>query len=163
MKKKIKYLKNIDYFATPVKTFLTSREKKTDSKSFSQTHGSILGGILTIIFAIISIYYSFNLFNSMNSGSQDSIKHEVENNVDIGLSETFKMTSHKYDLFYPLIQLENTNHELDFSPKVFEKSKNLNLKNVNKMIELSLTLKHRINSIDKYYKIPFKKCDLKDH
>ena len=31
------------------------------------------------------------------------------------------------------------------------------------MIDLSLTLKHRINSIDKYYKIPFKKCDLKDH
>ena len=52
-----KFLKRLVCFATSVETFVTSRHRKTSVKSFESKHGSILGGILTIICGIISSIY----------------------------------------------------------------------------------------------------------
>ena len=68
-----KFLKRLDCFGTSVETFVTSRHRKTSIKSFESTHGSILGGVLTIICGIISSIYLFKLYSEMVGGDQDSI------------------------------------------------------------------------------------------
>ena len=67
--KHFKNLKNVDIFGTPVKTFLTSRDKKLNKKSFMEVHGSIIGGIISILFIAASVFYLFTLFSNMMNGS----------------------------------------------------------------------------------------------
>ena len=67
--KHFKNLKKLDMFGTPVKTFLTSRNKKLNKKSFMEVHGSIVGGIISILFIAASIFYLFTLFKNMMNGS----------------------------------------------------------------------------------------------
>ena len=74
----MKSIKNIDVFAQPIFTFNTNRNKKTNKKEHTIKHGSIVGGILTIICFVCSIsYFLFNIVK-MNSGSYDSYYANVE-------------------------------------------------------------------------------------
>ena len=68
-----KFLKRLDCFGTSVETFVTSRHRETSKKSFESKHGSILGGILTIICGIVSSIYLSRLYSEMVGGDQDSI------------------------------------------------------------------------------------------
>ena len=77
----LKPLKQIDLFATQVQTFLTSRDKTLDKKSFSETHGSIFGGIISILFVSVSTWYSVTLYQNMVNQSQDNIT-AISSNVD---------------------------------------------------------------------------------
>ena len=52
MIKSLKWLKQYDIFVSEVPTFVTSRNKKTNQKTFSDNHGSIMGGILSLITTI---------------------------------------------------------------------------------------------------------------
>ena len=72
-----KKLKKIDIFGTPVPTFLTYRDKN-GNKSFSENHGSNLGGLLTIICVMVTLGYLSYLYGNMMSGQADSI-----NKVDV--------------------------------------------------------------------------------
>ena len=53
----LKWLKQYDMFVSTVPTFLTSRNKKTNSKTFSESHGSIIGGLLSLFTYIATIVY----------------------------------------------------------------------------------------------------------
>ena len=52
-----KFLKHLDLFSTQVLTYTTSRDKKSNDKNLSESHGSIIGGILSIVCAMCTIGY----------------------------------------------------------------------------------------------------------
>lgn len=66
---KLKFLKKFDMFQTEVQIFSTSRNKATNEKTFAESHGSILGGIISIICLVSTSYYIHNLYIDMISGS----------------------------------------------------------------------------------------------
>ena len=66
---KLKFLKNLDIFETEVQIFSTSRNKLTNEKTYAVNHGSILGGILTIVCFISTSFYINVLYMNMESGS----------------------------------------------------------------------------------------------
>ena len=73
--KSLKLLKKIDIFATSIKTYLTSRDKKLDKKSFSDVHGSIIGGIISLSFFLVSILFFLSFYKNMMNRSHDIISH----------------------------------------------------------------------------------------
>ena len=75
-----KFLKNIDLFCTPVQTFTTSRDKKSNHKSFSEDHGSIIGGFLSVVCILCTMSYIISLFLNMISGSSDNFNTQVTSN-----------------------------------------------------------------------------------
>ena len=78
----MKSLKSIDVFAQPIFTFNTNRNKKTNVKEHTIKHGSIVGGILTIIcFGCSLSYFLYNIVK-MNSGSYDSYYSNLETTSD---------------------------------------------------------------------------------
>ena len=76
----IKFLKNVDLFSTPVQTFTTSRDKKSNNKSFSEDHGSILGGILSVVCFVCTISYLASMFFSMINGHLDNFNSRTKGN-----------------------------------------------------------------------------------
>ena len=71
--KHFKNLKKFDIFGTQVQTFITSRDKKLNKKTFETSHGSIYGGIISILFIVISGWYLYTLFQNMINGNKDNI------------------------------------------------------------------------------------------
>ena len=78
---KLKFLKNLDIFQTEVQIFSTSRNKVTNEKTFAENHGSILGGILSIICFFSTSFYINVLWGDMESGSQDNYNNVLETNT----------------------------------------------------------------------------------
>ena len=50
-------IKRLDIYAQPVHTYFTSRNKKTNKKSYQLFHGSTAGGVITVTFISIIIGY----------------------------------------------------------------------------------------------------------
>lgn len=71
MIKSLKWLKQYDIFVSEVPTFVTTRNKKTNQKTFSDNHGSIMGGILSLITTIATIVYICTQINMMMSQNYD--------------------------------------------------------------------------------------------
>ena len=75
----LKFLKKLDIFETPVVFYSTSRNKKTNEKKFEQNHGSIPGGLFTLITRGCTLYYLYYLFSNMNKGTFDIITNKFSN------------------------------------------------------------------------------------
>ena len=73
-----KVIKKLDIFSQPVQTYFTSRNKKTNKKSYKLFHGSTAGGLITILFITIIIGYLI-----------DRILGVVNHNDDIYKANTF--------------------------------------------------------------------------
>ena len=69
----MKRLKGIDIFSSNIQTYQTSREKKSNKKTFSPDHSSVFGGMLTIVCLTVTIAYLSNEFSTMFAGDKDSI------------------------------------------------------------------------------------------
>jgi hypothetical protein len=78
---KLKFLKKLDIFQTEVQIFSTSRNKVTNEKTYAENHGSVLGGILSIICFLSTSYYIHNLYFDMISGNQDNYNNVLETNI----------------------------------------------------------------------------------
>lgn len=98
-----KFLKGIDIFSQPIQTFVTSRDKKTNQKSFSTDHGSILGGLVTIICAITTFTYLALEITKMCKGQNDNYVTVILSNDNRGDTEVLM----KDNSFYPFIQIKN--------------------------------------------------------
>ena len=77
----LKFLKNLDFFKTEVQIFSTSRNKLTNEKTYAENHGSILGGIWSLICFILTSSYINLLYMDMISGSQDNYNNVLETNT----------------------------------------------------------------------------------
>ena len=162
--KAFKNLKKIDMFGTPIQTFLTSRDKNLDKKSFSETHGSICGGIISIVFAAVSLFYLFTLYANMINGSQDNVT-KVESNFNFnGENGKIHMTESNY---LPYLELLSSNDEIhqhmeevnvDEFNKIKEKDGSINVDQLSKYIEIRISILHRSNNERKYYAVPFRQC-----
>ena len=72
--KNLKQLKHLDLFSTSTEIFLTSRDhKKQYKKKFQASHGSIIGGIISIVFLVVTVWYIIELYANMMSGQNDNI------------------------------------------------------------------------------------------
>ena len=60
-----KFLKALDIFRQPTYTFSTERNKYTNEKKYTRKHGSIIGGVFSIIFVICIVAYSLSEINNM--------------------------------------------------------------------------------------------------
>ena len=78
---RLKFLKQLDIFESEVKIFSTSRNKLTNEKTYAKSHGSILGGILSIIFFISTGYYIKHLYVQMESGMKDNYNNQIKTNT----------------------------------------------------------------------------------
>ena len=78
--KHFKLIKKLDLFSLPVNTFYTSRDKKVNKKTYHLYHGSLAGGFLTLMFAIIIFGNFLNLTVKMFKGDADFHKVDLELN-----------------------------------------------------------------------------------
>ena len=97
----MKKLKKIDIFAQPMFTFSTNRNKKTNKKSFVMYHGSIFGGILTLVFAAITIGYIYHELLEMIRGNRDNTNYEIITNSMSGDSNNPNEEFIKNNSFFP--------------------------------------------------------------
>ena len=79
--KLLKHLKDIDIFSQPVVTYQTSRDKKNNKKAFSDSHGSVHGGILTIICFLVTFGYISSEFLHMIRGDSDHYNQRIKTNT----------------------------------------------------------------------------------
>ena len=69
----LKYLKKHRHLQLePVEMFMTSRNRNNNSKDFKDSHGSLFGGILSILFLIATMTYLVSETNQMMLGSYDN-------------------------------------------------------------------------------------------
>ena len=76
----IKTLKKFDLFSLPVNTFYTSRDKKSNKKSYHIFHGSQQGGCLTILFGMTLTFILVEKMINMFSGDLDITRQETFTN-----------------------------------------------------------------------------------
>ena len=150
-------LKSIDLFHQPVHTFITSREKKNKTKKFSDSHGSVFGGILSIICVISTYTYLHFEIGNMYSGTNDFYGSRIiTNTFEEGLNLEFMKNSS----FYPSFQIraiKDENFDIDIfngNPSKF----NISFEKLSKFIKIQMTIKYKLNGESTYENIPFRKC-----
>ena len=115
-------LKKLDIFGQPTQIFSTSRNKQTNARRFESQHGSIMGGILTIIFAISTLWYLISEFDKMITGEYDNYNSSLETNSFEEEQEVYM----KNQSFYPTIQIEadtwNIDKLKDYGVDIFDES-----------------------------------------
>ena len=77
----MKHLESIDIFSSNVQIYQTSRDKKTNAKTFSPDHSSIFGWMLTIVCLIVTSIYLWNEITQMFAGNHDNISQTRKKNT----------------------------------------------------------------------------------
>ena len=67
------FLKSIDIFAQPVESFATRRDKQTFERTYEISHGSKVGGTITLLWVAFIIYYLNEEVSNTLSGYYDQI------------------------------------------------------------------------------------------
>ena len=99
----LKLIKKLDLFAQPLFTFNTNRNKATHKKNFAIEHGSIVGGLLTLLCGLCSISYILYEILSMNNGEYDNINQILITNP---LSnDNYSIVSINNTSFIPILTL----------------------------------------------------------
>ena len=152
----MKFLKTIDIFSQPVETFLTSRNRKEKSKEYKDTHGSIFGGILTIVCLITTFSYLAFSFVEMMNGENDNYNIQTRpNNMKDGQDQVFLSNS---TLFPWLRMILNKGQE-----RQFRVNGKIDFEALNKYISIRTDVRKRINGkIVGHYMIDYKECDDND-
>ena len=78
--KQLKLIKKLDLFSLPVYTFFSSRDKKQNKKSYHLYHGSIAGGVLTILFILVLLGNLTSIILKMFSRELDNTKSSLQMN-----------------------------------------------------------------------------------
>lgn len=102
-------IKKLDLFALPLQTFFTSRNKKTNKKSFRLFHGSVAGVILTIMFSLCLLGYTVALSAQLVFHEDDYQKLNVLVNDYQGEFQREYMGNNS---FVPSLAVEVVNLEL---------------------------------------------------
>ena len=96
-------LKQFDIFSQPVELFMTSHDKTSKEKKFSDSHGSVFGGVLTIICYATSFAYLQIEYHKMMSGENDKVNIQSMHNPMTDVSnQVFAANSSS---FFPWIEI----------------------------------------------------------
>ena len=114
----LKHLKTIDIFSQPIVSYQTSRDKKNNRKEFSDSHGSVIGGLLTIICFVVTFGYISSEFMAMINGESDNYNQRIKvNTFEDGLEEAVIQN----DTFLPVLEIEpNSEHKNIHHLKLFD-------------------------------------------
>lgn len=109
-------LKKIDFFKEYVEPFITAYDKKTCGVKYEVKHGSVVGGVISVLFFGATAGYLMYLFTVMYSYNKDVTKTAVlTNNFEAGFE---RVNMNDYMMFYPSMALEpmNTAAGLNLEP-----------------------------------------------
>ena len=153
---KFKFLKKHDHFSAPIKTFVTHRDKDTNMKNFSEDHGSILGGILTVLCGLYTVVYVVNEVIKMNNEYYDTYSKNLHTNKFIGDLSFQNITE---TTFYPFLQLQ-LDH--DDTHHVFKSDGSINETILEQIVIPEVTIRERGNNKDVRKTLKFRNCKLED-
>ena len=69
----LRFLKDLDFYSTPVKIFFTKTVKKSEKKKYKEKLGSYIGFFCSFIIACLICIYSFDIIKDAFKGLQDEV------------------------------------------------------------------------------------------
>ena len=170
--KNFKFLKQIDAFPQPIQTFVTSRNKKTNQKTFAADHGSILGGSLSLICYMVTFIYISNELIKMIQGQMDTYSQMIYQND--GNNPEFNQDFIGNNSFFPFFSIMQTqknqfykSHGIDIWDNSLsgggKQNQVFDIKKLKRFIDVQITIRYMFsNGTDNRYSIPFRNCNDED-
>lgn len=116
------FLKKIDLFSVPVKTYFHRHDANLDSVSYHERMGSYMGGSMTILFVIFIVLYSTTLVIQMVHGDQDIINKMVMTNQFDAETRQVNMSEHRFLPYLAMDQQDFGENDTSFDIWVEDQS-----------------------------------------
>ena len=114
--KAFKFLKKIDIFSVPMKTYFHRHDSEQKTINHHERLGSYFGGSVSILFVLGMLFYSLNLVIKMFNGEDDIVNRMVITNPLVNPSHR-KIDVNK-EVFLPYIRMDL--QDWTYDPSTFD-------------------------------------------